>query len=320
MTTIRRIGVLTGGGDCPGMNAALRALVKAATHRQGIRVIGFLDGFAGLLDDAARPLGFDDVSGILTQGGTILGASNRHDPFRVPVPGPGGATYRDRSDAVLATLARREVDAPVAIGGDGTLRIARQLGARGVPKEKAEVIAMGSRPGPAPEIDEPVDGTHEQRPADHVADGDGEQVAKDEPTPAQGVDTEPEVVARHEAGIEHGGEQAQRDEVHVRYRVLEPGGDEGADRKNDGQDSVGDRPRAVAEPHSETDEGIAEDPERHGLPEAQLEHRGFLHPGLLRLLGISAGSRASSRSVAPLPLSVIARPHFSTDLRGTSPA
>jgi 6-phosphofructokinase 1 len=133
MTTIRHIGVLTGGGDCPGMNAALRALVKAATHRHGIRVSGFLDGFAGLLDDASRPLGFDDVSGILTQGGTILGASNRHDPFRVPVPGPGGTTYRDRSDAVLATLARREVDALVAIGGDGTLRIARQLGARGVP-------------------------------------------------------------------------------------------------------------------------------------------------------------------------------------------
>ncbi len=65
-TTIRRIGVLTGGGDCPGMNAALRARVKAATHRQGIRVIGFLDGFAGLPDDASRPLGSDDVSGILT--------------------------------------------------------------------------------------------------------------------------------------------------------------------------------------------------------------------------------------------------------------
>ena len=133
MTTIRHIGVLTGGGDCPGMNAVLRALVKAATHRHGIRVSGFLDGFAGLLDDASRPLCFDDVSGILTQGGTILGASNRHDPFRVPVPGPGGPTYQDRSDVVLATLARHEVDALVAIGGDGTLRIARQLGASGVP-------------------------------------------------------------------------------------------------------------------------------------------------------------------------------------------
>jgi 6-phosphofructokinase 1 len=133
MTTIRHIGVLTGGGDCPGMNAVLRALVKAATHRHGIRVCGFLDGFAGLLDDASRPLGFDDVSGILTRGGTILGASNRHDPFRVPVPGPGGPTYQDRSDVVLATLARHGVDALVAIGGDGTLRIARQLGARGVP-------------------------------------------------------------------------------------------------------------------------------------------------------------------------------------------
>jgi 6-phosphofructokinase 1 len=115
------------------MNAALRAVVKAATLRHDIRVTGFLDGFAGLLSDQARPLGFDDVSGILTQGGTILGASNRDDPFRVPVERAGARTYEDRSDSVLETLARRGVEGLVVIGGDGSLTIGRRLQARGVP-------------------------------------------------------------------------------------------------------------------------------------------------------------------------------------------
>ena len=127
------IGVVTAGGDCPGMNAALRAVVKAATHRHDIRVTGFLDGFAGLLSDQARPLDFDDVSGILTQGGTILGASNRDDPFRVPVERSGARAYEDRSDSVLGTLARHGVEGLVVIGGDGSLTIGRRLQARGVP-------------------------------------------------------------------------------------------------------------------------------------------------------------------------------------------
>ena len=128
----RHIGVVTAGGDCPGMNAALRAVVKAAVHRHDIRVTGFLDGFGGLLADQARPLAFDDVAGILTQGGTILGASNRDDPFRVPVDRPGGRAYEDHSDAVLSTLARRGIEGLLVIGGDGSLSIARRLEARGV--------------------------------------------------------------------------------------------------------------------------------------------------------------------------------------------
>ena len=130
--TMRHLGVVTAGGDCPGMNAALRAIVKSAVHRHGVRVTGFLDGFAGLLSDQARPLGFDDVSGILAQGGTILGASNRDDPFRVPVDGPEGRRYEDRSDAVLATLARHGVDGLLVIGGDGSLTIAHKLEAKGI--------------------------------------------------------------------------------------------------------------------------------------------------------------------------------------------
>jgi phosphofructokinase-like protein len=133
VTRVRHIGILTGGGDCPGMNAALRAVVKTAVHRHGLRVTGFLDGFAGLTEDRSRPLGFDDVSGILDTGGTILGTSNRHDPFRVPVRGERVTTYCDRSDAVVATLARHEIDALVVIGGDGSLGIASRLARQGVP-------------------------------------------------------------------------------------------------------------------------------------------------------------------------------------------
>ena len=131
MARPRHIGVLTAGGDCPGMNAAVRAVVKAAEHRHELRVTGFLDGFAGLLTDRSRPLGFDDVAGILVQGGTMLGSSNRDDPFRVPVA--GGTGYEDRSDAVLATAARHGLDGLVVVGGDGSLTIARRLAERGLP-------------------------------------------------------------------------------------------------------------------------------------------------------------------------------------------
>lgn len=132
MPRIRHIGILTGGGDCPGINAVIRAVVKTAVHVHGLRVTGFLDGFAGLMSGAARPLGFDDVSGILVQGGTILGTSNRDDPFRVPVEGPRGTSFEDRSAEAVATLSRLEVDALVVIGGDGSLRIADRLAAKGV--------------------------------------------------------------------------------------------------------------------------------------------------------------------------------------------
>jgi 6-phosphofructokinase 1 len=129
----RHIGVLTAGGDCPGMNAALRAIVKAAVTRHDMRVTGFLDGFAGLMADRCRPLGFDDVSGIVALGGTMLGTSNRDDPFRVPIERAGVRGYEDRSDAVLATAARHGLEGLVVIGGDGSLTIARRLEARGLP-------------------------------------------------------------------------------------------------------------------------------------------------------------------------------------------
>src|SRR3990172_6753724 len=132
MPRIRHIGILTGGGDCPGINAVIRAVVKTAVHVHGLRVTGFLDGFAGLMSGAPRPLCFHHVSGILVQGGTILGTSNRDDPFRVPVEGPRSTRFEDRSAEAVATLSRLEVDALVVVGGDGSLRIADRLAAKGV--------------------------------------------------------------------------------------------------------------------------------------------------------------------------------------------
>lgn len=114
-----RFGVLTGGGDCPGLNPAIRAVVRRAA-RHGHDTVGFKDGWKGLRDDLSQPLDVAAVQGILGKGGTILGSS-RTNPFA------------KESDAglVLATLARHGVDALVAIGGDDTLSAARELFRRG---------------------------------------------------------------------------------------------------------------------------------------------------------------------------------------------
>ncbi|HPC11484.1 MAG TPA: 6-phosphofructokinase, partial [candidate division Zixibacteria bacterium] len=83
--SVKRIGVLTGGGDCPGLNAVIRAIVKTADNEYDWNVIGFLDGYEGLIDNRYRELAGSDVSGILILGGTILGTSNQADPFHYPV-------------------------------------------------------------------------------------------------------------------------------------------------------------------------------------------------------------------------------------------
>jgi ATP-dependent phosphofructokinase / diphosphate-dependent phosphofructokinase len=131
---LRRIGVLTGGGDCPGLNAAVRAVVKAAQSRHRLEVVGFLDGYAGVVEGRVRPLSADDVSGILASGGTILGTSNRADPFRyAEVRSDGSLQISDRSADALREIERRELDGLVVIGGDGSMAIAHQLSVLGVP-------------------------------------------------------------------------------------------------------------------------------------------------------------------------------------------
>lgn len=132
MAKIKRIGVLTGGGDCPGLNAVIRAVTKAAISEYGIEVVGILDGFEGLVEERVRVLSYLSVSGILQQGGTILGTSNKANPFRWPMEINGKLVYQDMSDDAVAVYEKLGLDALVVIGGDGTLSIANRLMQKGV--------------------------------------------------------------------------------------------------------------------------------------------------------------------------------------------
>jgi 6-phosphofructokinase 1 len=115
------IGLLTAGGDCPGLNAAIRA-VTATTTADGGRVVGFRNGWAGVMDDDAVELDRDRVRGIIGRGGTILGTSRR-DPY---VHGEGAAS-------ISTTFERHRLDTLIVVGGDGTLRTAARLDAEGIP-------------------------------------------------------------------------------------------------------------------------------------------------------------------------------------------
>ncbi len=128
---MRKVGVLTGGGDAPGLNAVIRAVVKSACNT-GIEVIGLEDSFDGLLDPRrTRRLTPRDVTGILRLGGTILGTTNRGNPFDYPSDDPGGRA--DYSDRCIKTFSEMDLDALVVIGGDGTLAIAHQFYLKGIP-------------------------------------------------------------------------------------------------------------------------------------------------------------------------------------------
>src|SRR6187431_3031140 len=131
MATLKRIGVLTGGGDAPGLNAVIRAVVKSACN-SGIEVIGLEDSFDGLIyPEKSRRLEPSDVRGILRLGGTILGTVNRGDPFAEPIVTPHGTfNYADR---VMAMFQQMELDALICIGGDGTLTIAYEFYKKGIP-------------------------------------------------------------------------------------------------------------------------------------------------------------------------------------------
>ena len=121
-----RVGILTGGGDAPGLNAVIRAITKSLIHQCGAEVLGIEDGCLGLLERRTRPLDWRSVSGITALGGTLLGTSNRATPLN--------HEGRDRVDEVVA-YAREELrlDGLVAIGGDGTMGIAHVLDQRGLP-------------------------------------------------------------------------------------------------------------------------------------------------------------------------------------------
>jgi 6-phosphofructokinase 1 len=128
---LRRLGVLTGGGDAPGLNAVIRAVVKAASSA-GLACVGLEDSFDGLIHpEKSRLLAIPDVTGILRLGGTILGTTNRGNPFAYPMP--NGQSPADYSDRCVQNFHALGLDALVVIGGDGTLAIAHELQQRGIP-------------------------------------------------------------------------------------------------------------------------------------------------------------------------------------------
>jgi 6-phosphofructokinase 1 len=122
----RCIGLLTAGGDCPGLNAVIRAIAKVAIHEHGIRVVGIQDGFRGLVENRTIPLDDEAVSGILTRGGTILGAS-RDKPHSMSVKGE----LRDMTDAAVETVRDHKIDCLVCLGGGGTAKNAYRLAQKG---------------------------------------------------------------------------------------------------------------------------------------------------------------------------------------------
>ncbi|MFH1619600.1 MAG: ATP-dependent 6-phosphofructokinase [bacterium] len=129
----KHVGILTGGGDCPGINAVVRAVTKTAL-RMGWDVTGFKDGYAGLVESRAVQLRDSDVSGILTRGGTILGTSNTANPFAYTLEPLGNREQpKDLSDLALKNFESRKLNALVAIGGDGTMAISVKLLEKGIP-------------------------------------------------------------------------------------------------------------------------------------------------------------------------------------------
>lgn len=131
MDKVHRIGVVTGGGDAPGLNAVIRAVVKSAINR-GLECYGIPDSFDGLLEvDRPYPLSHKDVTGILRMGGTILGTVNRGDPFLQPIMTSDGE--KDYGDRCIEILEKVGIDAVVTIGGDGTLGLAQHLFQLGMP-------------------------------------------------------------------------------------------------------------------------------------------------------------------------------------------
>jgi 6-phosphofructokinase 1 len=133
MTAIGCIGICTGGGDAPGLNAVIRAAVKSAILKYKWKVVGIPDGFDGLIwPEKSYELTLQHVSGILPRGGTILGMTNRGNPFKYSTTEDGKEVTRDISDEVIANSRKLGIDAVISIGGDGSQTIALELFRRGM--------------------------------------------------------------------------------------------------------------------------------------------------------------------------------------------
>lgn len=128
----RKIGILTGGGDCPGLNAVIRAAVRTGVREYEMEVVGIEEGFEGLMNLKTVPLTLETIRGILPKGGTLLRTTNRGNPFAYPVDGDPSNCV-DRSDLVVENFRKLGLDGLIVIGGEGTLKIAQQLHDRGIP-------------------------------------------------------------------------------------------------------------------------------------------------------------------------------------------
>jgi len=129
---IKTIALVTGGGDCPGLNSAIRAVVQTATLEYGVKVLGIPNGFKGILDNQFVPLDLANTTGIFSKGGTILGSSNVDTPFRVPVMKDGKKSYEDHSDRCMDNFKKAGVDALIVVGGDGTQTMAHGFAKKGL--------------------------------------------------------------------------------------------------------------------------------------------------------------------------------------------
>ncbi len=133
-STIQTIGIANGGGDCPGLNAVIRGAARAAILGYGWRVVGITDGFDGLIwPERSVPLTMEAIAGILPRGGTILGTTNRGNPFHYATQEDGKTVSHDYSLTCCENMRLLGLDALIVIGGDGTLTIARDLGRLGIP-------------------------------------------------------------------------------------------------------------------------------------------------------------------------------------------
>jgi ATP-dependent phosphofructokinase / diphosphate-dependent phosphofructokinase len=133
MKSTRTIGIANGGGDAPGLNPVIRAIVRAAMNEHGMRVIGIRNGFDGLIwPEGAKEMTEDTVSGILPRGGTILGTTNRGNPFAYKSTENGEEVVHDYSSLCMDNARRLGIDAMIVIGGDGTQHIARDFSRKGM--------------------------------------------------------------------------------------------------------------------------------------------------------------------------------------------
>jgi len=133
MDEIRKIGIITGGGDCSGLNAVINGITKTAVLKYGVEVVGYTRGFKGLYENDYINLDLDKVSGIMHEGGTILKSSNKDNLFNYRVINKNGKEeYKDVSDEAIKKMNYIGVDALVVVGGDGTLTSARDFHRKGV--------------------------------------------------------------------------------------------------------------------------------------------------------------------------------------------